>query len=205
VIISDEHGRVLHEYTTDATGHIPDIELAAPSIALTEDPHAQSPRYAVYTAQVLAEGWRPMTYNGIMIFDQSTSIQVIELHPEIEGEESNPEFMEIAGHALDNPTMPEPQIEPILPRILSEVIMPNFITVHLGRPENWAPNVRVPFVDYIKNVTSHEIFDTWPEEAIIANVWCITSLTLNRIFTEFYRKQGRNFDITNHTDYVRKR
>jgi hypothetical protein len=133
-----------------------------------------------------------------MIFDQSTSIQVVTLHPLIENEAQDVEVLDIASHALDEPVIPEPDSDPTS-RILREVVIPHEITVHLGRPENSAINVRVPFIDYIKNVTSHEIFDTWPEQAIIANVYCIVSLALNRIFTEFYRKRGFAFDITNHT------
>jgi hypothetical protein len=136
-----------------------------------------------------------------MIFDDSTSIQVINMHPLMENEVRDVDVVEIGFHALDNPVMPEPQEEVpfVAPRILREVIIPDHVTVHLGRPQNPAPNVRVPFIDYVKNVASHEIFDTWPEQTIIANVYCIVSLALNRIFTEFYRKQGRHFDITNHT------
>jgi len=201
VILSDENNVVLYEFTTDETGHVPEVELAAPPIELTEDPYATERRYAVYDAQVSAEGYRPVIYKGIMIFDQSTSIQVVNMHPLTENEVRDVEIVEIGYHALDDPVEPEQQPADafISPRILREVVIPNNIVVHLGRPENPAANVRVPFIDYVKNVASHEIFDTWPEQAIIANVYCIVSLALNRIFTEFYRKRGFAFDITNHT------
>ncbi|MCL1925114.1 MAG: peptidoglycan-binding protein, partial [Defluviitaleaceae bacterium] len=84
-------------------------------------------------------------------------------------------------------------------RVLANVIIPGYITVHLGTPDSNAQNMRVAFKDYIKNVASHEIFDTWKEAALIANIWCIISFTLNRIYTEFYRSRGYNFDITNST------
>lgn len=204
ITLSDENDNVLHELTTDNTGHAPEISLAAPDKSLTEDPYTTQRRYATYNAKVRAEGYRTITYRGIMIFDQSTSIQVIEMHPMVQRGVVGDEIVEIGEHALDYPVMPEPQEPQITPRILPEVVIPNFITVHLGRPENPAANVRVPFLDYIKNVASHEIFDTWPEQTIVANVYCIVSLTLNRIFTEFYRKRGRNFDITNHTSIDQK-
>ena len=75
--------------------------------------------------------------------------------------------------------------------------IPEFITVHLGSPESDAPNVTLPFIDYISNVSSSEIYPTWPENAIRANVLAQTSFALNRIYTEYYRSRGYDFDITN--------
>jgi hypothetical protein len=73
--------------------------------------------------------------------------------------------------------------------------------VHLGAPDSNAPNVTVPFADYIKNVASSEIYPTWPENAIRANVYAQVSYTLNRIYTDYYRSRGYDFDITNSTTY----
>lgn len=83
----------------------------------------------------------------------------------------------------------------------SPVTIPETITVHLGPPSSDAPNVTVPFADYIKNVASSEIYPTWPEEAIRANIYAQISYVLNRVFTEWYRAQGYDFDITNSTRY----
>lgn len=80
---------------------------------------------------------------------------------------------------------------PVLP------IIPSYVTVHLGPPDSDAPNVTVPFADYIKNVASSEIFPTWPESAIRANIYAQISFALNRIFTGYYRSRGYDFDITN--------
>ena len=80
-------------------------------------------------------------------------------------------------------------------------IIPYEITVHLGRPEEQAQNVRVPFVSYIKNVASSEIYPTWPENALRANIHAQVTFALNRIDTEWYRSRGYNFDITNSTQY----
>ncbi|MFI3141619.1 MAG: peptidoglycan-binding protein [Clostridia bacterium] len=81
------------------------------------------------------------------------------------------------------------------------VKVPEFITVHLGAPNSNAPNVRVPFSTYIKNVASSEIYPTWPENAIRANIIAQTSFAINRIYTEFYHSQGYDFDITNSTQF----
>lgn len=78
-------------------------------------------------------------------------------------------------------------------------VIPETVTVHLGRPDAAVRNVTVPFVDYIKNVASSEIYPTWPESAIRANIYAQISFVLNRIYTEYYRSRGYDFDITNST------
>ncbi|MBO5938478.1 MAG: peptidoglycan-binding protein [Clostridia bacterium] len=77
--------------------------------------------------------------------------------------------------------------------------IPETVTVHLGAPTENAPNVTLPFVDYIANVASSEIYPTWPESAIRANIYAQISFALNRIYTEYYRVRGYDFDITNST------
>lgn len=79
--------------------------------------------------------------------------------------------------------------------------VPQSITVHLGAPSADAPNVTVSFPDYVKNVASSEIYPTWDESALRANILAITSFALNRVYTEFYRSRGYDFDITNSTAF----
>ncbi len=79
--------------------------------------------------------------------------------------------------------------------------VPQNITVHLGAPSANAANVTVPFQDYVKNVASSEIYPTWDESALRANIFAIVSFALNRVYTEFYRSRGYDFDITNNTAY----
>ena len=80
-------------------------------------------------------------------------------------------------------------------------IVPEFITVHLGKPSAAARNVRVPFSQYIKNVASSEIYPTWPESSLRANIYAEITFALNRIYTEHYRSRGYDFDITNSTQF----
>ena len=87
-----------------------------------------------------------------------------------------------------------------MPPVVTPFI-PQYITVHLGTPSSNAPNVTVPFSDYVKNVASSEIYPTWEESALRANILAITSFALNRIYTEFYRSRGYDFDITSSTAY----
>lgn len=80
-------------------------------------------------------------------------------------------------------------------------VVPNTITVHLGKPDDNAKNVTVPFTDYISNVASSEIYPTWPVESLKANIYAIISFTMNRIYNEWYRSKEYNFDITNSPIY----
>lgn len=82
--------------------------------------------------------------------------------------------------------------------------IPETITVHLGLPDQPAENITLPFPDYIKNVASSEIYPTWPEAAIRANIYAQITYALNRVYNEFYRSQGYDFDITNTTQYDQK-
>lgn len=80
-------------------------------------------------------------------------------------------------------------------------IIPETITIHLGNPNDDGKNITIPFNDYIKNVASSELYPTWPENALRANIYAQISFALNRIYTEHYRSQGYNFDITNKATY----
>ena len=94
--------------------------------------------------------------------------------------------------------MPPPSSGVVLPK----PVIPEFITVHQGVPDDTvAPNYRVLYKEYLKNVASCEIYSTWSQSTIRANVFCIISFTLNRIYTEWYRGKGKNFDITSSTAY----
>ena len=88
-----------------------------------------------------------------------------------------------------------------MPTVSVIPFVPQHITVHLGPPNSAAANVTVPFVDYVKNVASSEIYPTWEESALRANILAIVSFALNRVYTEFYRSRGYDFDITNSTAY----
>lgn len=84
---------------------------------------------------------------------------------------------------------------------IGEPYIPDKIVVHLGAPDSNAPNITVTFPDYLKNVASSEVYPTWPENALRANIYAQASFALNRIYTEWYRSRGYNFDITNNTRY----
>lgn len=87
---------------------------------------------------------------------------------------------------------------------IGEPYIPEYITVHLGRPDSKGENITIPFPEYVKNVASSEIFPTWPESSIRANIYAITSFALNRYYTEWYRSRGYDFDITDNTQFDQK-
>jgi peptidoglycan hydrolase-like protein with peptidoglycan-binding domain len=207
VTVADANNQILYELQTDETGSAAEIMLDAPDKWHVEDPAAND-RYATYNVTVRLPGYMTAVREGVMVFDTTTSLLDVDINPAVLGQEHDIDYLYVGGHKLNNPVeVPQQLQDPptedgfvgAVPRVLPEVIIPNFVRVHLGRRERPSQIVSVPYIDYIKNVTSHEIFDAWPEQAIIANVYCIMSLTLNRIYTEFYRKQGYNFDITNET------
>ncbi|MCL2052808.1 MAG: peptidoglycan-binding protein [Lachnospiraceae bacterium] len=205
ITVLNEKDQVLYELQTDDTGSAAQIALDAPDKRYMEEPNPPVKPFACYKLLARAPGFTSVLYEDVMIFDTTTSILNIEMDPVALGGEQVIEKRVIGGHKLYETEEPQqvqagiPESNPMA-RVLPEVTIPNFIRVHLGREENTqAATVSVPYITYIKNVTSHEIFDEWPEEAIIANVHCIVSFTLNRVYTEFYRKRGRNYDITSET------
>jgi len=80
-------------------------------------------------------------------------------------------------------------------------VVPNNIVVHLGSPSSNSRNITVPFTSYISNVAASELYPTWPQNALIANIYAIISFTMNRIYNEWYRSKGYNFDITSSPAY----
>ena len=206
ITVSNEYDQVLYDIQTDDKGMSIKMELDAPDKKYVEEPNPPVKPFASYKLVARAPGFATILYEDVMIFDTSTSILNIEMNPVVLGQELVVERRNIGGHKLYETTEPQQlQVgeaeQPLFtPFILPEVTIPNLIRVHLGREENTAAaTVSVPYITYIKNVASHEIFDEWPEESIIANVYCIVSFTLNRVYTEFYRKRGRDYHLTSET------
>jgi len=199
-ITVSQNGNVLHTFNTDESGIGAAVPLSAPAVALTLDAEYMGTPYSQYDVQVEAPGFVTVILRGVEILDTETSILPVNMVPFLEGAQVEEHFVGVHNlTSTEDRHMERPG--PFTPRILSEVIIPEFITVHLGRPDRVARNVRVPFPDYIKNVCSHEIYATWPAASLEANIYCQISLALNRIFTEWYRVRGHSFDITNSTQF----
>ena len=197
------------EFTTDNSGQTPIITLPAPPLAYSEAPDEPKP-YSEYTITVTKEGYEETIVTGSEILPDELSVQVVQLR-RLEQPEEAPIMINIPDHTLYGiypPKIPEPEIKP-LPEtgeiVLSRVVIPEYIIVHDGIPSDAsAPNYWVRYTDYIKNVASCEIYATWEEASILANILVIMSFTLNRVFTEFYRNQGYDFTITTSTAYDQK-
>ena len=203
---NSDSGTPVYTLTTNVDGQTEPVALDAPNRALSMSPGVIIP-YAQYNIVVTADGYLPVTINGINIFCEILSLQNVVL-ADIEGlqEVFNIGPNTLYGNYPDK--IPEAEIKPITDTgeiVLNEVVIPEFIVVHDGLPNDpSAPDYYIRFTDYIKNVASSEIYPTWPEETIKANVLAIISFTLNRVYSEWYRNMGYNFTITSSTAYDHK-
>jgi len=181
-ITISENDNILYELQTDESGISKIVPLTTPDKALTLDVNFNGVPYALYDVKAESPGFATTIIRGVEIIDTETSILPINMVPFTQ--ENQVIEIGVGDHNLTSTT--ERHMErpgPFMPRVLSEVIIPEFITVHLGRPDRVARNVRVPFPYYIKNVCAHEIYATWPAASLEANIYCQISLALNRIFT----------------------
>ncbi len=208
-------GVVFENLTTNESGQVTDLTLSAPDVEYSLDPTSTVRPYSEYIIEVLSEGFEPVLINGAQILPIVKSLQnipVSNLRKSTRTNETNDVVYDIAAHTLWGtypPKIPESSLKPLPPPtgfvVLDEPVVPEFIVVHDGLPENAnAPRYWVPFKNYIKNVASSEIYSTWPEQTIYANIIAIISFTLNRVFTEWYRNQGYQFTITSTTNFDHK-
>lgn len=202
VRIMDSAGKVLYDLQTDENGETEQVSLETVDKNLSLDPNYTGSPYTSYNVEVEADGYNSLYIKGVHIFDGEDALQPAALIPML-GSRSTPVQYGISiGKQAIEMKEPRNQIGPQSePKILRHVVIPNPITVHLGRPNASASNVQVTFPDYVKNVASSEIYPTWPEESLRANIYAIITFALNRVFTEWYRSRGYNFDITNSTAY----
>ena len=203
ISITGEPESTLESIQTDSNGQTESVELPAPPFEYTENPGVTQP-YSEYSIIVRAPGFAPVSINGIDIFSSRRSIQDVRL-TEVS------QVVTIGPNTLFGdypPKIPEASIKPITPTgeiVLDRVVVPGTVVVHDGVPtDSTASNYYVSFPDYIKNVACSEIYPTWPEATITANVIAIVSFTLNRVYTEWYRNKGYNFTITSSTAFDHK-
>lgn len=202
--------RIIEEARTDAQGQLNDIELETPPLEYSMDPSANKP-YSEYTIYVSAPGFETTEISGAELFSGETAIQNIDLIPADTAEPDSAELFVIPDHTLWGdypPKIAESEIKTVDETgeiVLSQVVIPEYVVVHDGPPsDSGAKNYYVRYRDYIKNVASSEIYSTWPEATIQANVLAIQSFTLNRVYTEWYRNKGYEFTITTSTAYDHK-
>ena len=201
--------QTIEEVSADDSGNSEELTLNAPPLEYSMEPSEEQP-YAEYTIRVQAPGYRDITVSAINVLPGETAIQNVRMETE-DAPGDRIDTIVIAAHALYAeypPKIPEEEIKPMNESgeiVLSRVVIPEYIVVHDGAPgDTTASDYYVRYRDYIKNVASSEIYATWPDTAIRANVLAIMSFTLNRVYTEWYRGKGYNFTITSSTAYDHK-
>lgn len=200
----------LERVGTDSSGQTEVLELDAPPEEWSLDPNNERQPYSEYTLDVSAPGFEPVSIAGAEILANVRAIQNVRMRPSDVGREEEEVFV-IPAHTLYGeypPKIAEDEIKPTNESgeiVLSRVVVPEYIVVHDGSPrDTTATNYYVKYKDYIKNVASSEIYATWPENSIRANVLAIMSFTLNRVYTEWYRNRGYDFTITSSTAFDQK-
>ena len=199
---------VIEEVVTDSSGRTPVIELKTPPLEYSMEPVEQQP-YAEYTVQIDAEGFEPKEVAGSEVLPDVLSRQPATLNALEPG--GSYQRVVIPPHTLFYeypPKIEESEIKAINETgeiVLNKVVVPEYIVVHDGPiNDSSAENYYVRYRDYIKNVASSEIYATWPDDTIRANILAIMSFTLNRVYTEWYRNKGYDFTITSSTAYDHK-
>lgn len=202
-----ESGQTIEEVRTDSSGQIPVLDVKTPPLEYSMEPSEQQP-YAEYTVQVEAEGFENSEIAGIQVLPSVRAEQPVRIAFQVGAEF---ERLVIGPHTLWGeypPKIEEAEVKPVGESgeiVLSRVVIPEYVVVHDG-PVNdtTAQDYYVRYKDYIKNVASSEIYATWPDDTIRANVLAIMSFTLNRVYTEWYRNKGKDFTITSSTAYDHK-
>lgn len=200
---------ILERLTTDSNGNTEIIELPAPPLEYSMSPSDNQP-YSEYNIRINAPDFEEQLISGAQILSGETGVQDFRLKLRTSFDDTyNPTV--IGGHTLWEyypPKIAEPEIKPENESgeiVLRRVVIPETIVVHDGVPnDSTARDYYIPYLDYIKNVACCEIYSTWPESTIQANVLAIMSFTLNRVFTEWYRNKNFNFTITSSTAYDHK-
>lgn len=200
---------IIEELSTDISGQTAAVELPAPPLEYSMEPSEFQP-YSEYTIQVNASGYRPINISGISVLPDKTSIQNVRMETATVENPSERNIVITANTLYGNfpPKIPEDEIKPMNESgeiVLSRVVIPEYVIVHDGPPSDSSANdYYVRYRDYIKNVASSEIYATWPDAALRANILAIMSFTLNRVYTEWYRNKGYDFTITSSTAFDHK-
>ncbi len=200
--ILDDVGNTVYSLTTDENGETEAMPLETVDKRFSLNQYYSGTPYVNYSVLAQAAGFNSALISDIPIFDGETAVLPVALIPmqEMQRSASRTEI-NIGEPAVAMQEQRNQEGSVTAPYVLRQVVIPNPITVHLGAPSASAANVQVSFPDYVKNVASSEIYPTWPEAALTANIYAIITFALNRVYTEWYRSRGYSFDITNSPAY----
>ncbi len=200
--VLDDFGNTVYSLTTDESGETEKIPLETLDKGFSQNQYYTETPYISYNVLAQASGFNSLYVTDIPIFDGETAVLPLTLIP-MQQMQRRPSLTEISvgkpAVAMSETRNQEGAAQSAY--VLRQVVIPNPITVHLGTPSSSASNVQVSFPDYVKNVASSEIYPTWPTAALRANIYAIITFALNRVYTEWYKSRGYNFDITNSTAY----
>jgi hypothetical protein len=199
----------VEELRTDSSGMTPSLELKTPPLEYSMNPVEEQP-YAEYTIRIEADGFEDEEIAGTEVLPDVLAKQPVRLKLQSGGGQDFNRIV-IGPHTLFGeypPKIIEAEVKPVNETgeiVLSRVVIPEYVVVHDGPiGDSSASDYYVRYRDYIKNVASSEIYATWPDDTIRANVLAIMSFTLNRVYTEWYRNKGYDFTITSSTAYDHK-
>lgn len=185
-----EPENTIEEVMTNSSGQTEQIALQTPPLEYSMEPSEQQP-YAEYTIQVTAKGYVPVNISGIQLLPGENAMQRVRLVPEEADINPISNIVIPANTLFGNfpPKIPEAEIKPMEETgeiVLSRVVVPEYVIVHDGAPsDSTARDYYVTYKDYVKNVASSEIYATWPDATLRANILAIMSFTLNRVYTEW--------------------
>ncbi len=203
-VLDDEQNRI-YELTTDENGDTRSVSLETVDKSYSQNENFAGTPYVTYNVLARAQGFNTLFVADIPIFDGELAVLPLSLVPMQEDQRSSEQTRITVGAPAVTMTGEREQEGPGREAgdqyVLRQVVIPNPITVHMGTPDSTASNIQVSFPDYVKNVASSEIYPTWPEAALRANIYAIITFALNRVYTEWYRAKGYSFDITNSTAY----
>lgn len=202
VTISDHAGNRLYQLLTDENGETPEVPLETLDQSFSQNAYFTGTPFLSYQVLAQANGFNTLYVTSLPVYEDETTILPLALVPMQEAQRT-PSQTEItigrpavAMHETRGQEGPE-----AVPYVLRQVVIPDPVTVHLGMPDAPARNIQMSFRDYIKNTASSEIYPTWPVAALTANIYAIITFALNRVYTEWYRARGYQFDITSSTAY----
>lgn len=206
IFYTGEPDNILKELVTNSSGRTERTDLLAPPLEYSMEPGIEQP-YSEYTIRITAEDFAALEIAGVEVLPDTQSVQTANLLAANFGG-SNIVIGPNTLYGNYPAKIYETEIKPLGESgeiVLSRVVVPETIIVHDGSPnDTTAMNYYVPYRDYIKNVASCEVYATWPESTLIANILAIMSFTLNRVYTEWYRNKGYDFTITSSTAYDHK-
>lgn len=184
--ILDKQGNIVYILTTDENGESQTIPLETIDKSFSQNPYFSGNPFTAYNVLAQASGFNSLYVSDIPVFEGETALLPITLIPMQEFQRSPLQAeISVGGPAVSMQTLRQQEGTTAEPYVLRQVVIPNPITVHLGRPDSAASNVQVSFPDYVKNVASSEIYPTWPEAALTANIYAIITFALNRVYTEW--------------------